>query len=198
MITSNPLDGARVPGTVGYPLPGVTARLRGEDGQAIAEAGIGVLEIRSPGLFSGYRGNQEQTEKAFRDGWFITGDLATQATDGRITLVVRQSDLIISGGLNVYPKEVEAALDAQPAILESAVIGVPHPDFGEAVVAMVVLEEGCAFMGEDECIAALREGLAAFKLPKRVLVLPSLPRNTMGKVEKKRLRAAASALFTAP
>lgn len=198
IISSNPLDGVRLPGTVGMPLPGVATRLRSDADAALTEGGVGVLEIRSPGLFSGYWRNPDQTAAAFRDGWFVTGDLATAASDGRITLVGRQSDLIISGGLNVYPKEVEAALDALPAILESAVIGVPHPDFGEAVVALLVLEEGCAFPGDEACIAALRGQLASFKLPKCMQVLPSLPRNSMGKVEKKRLREANADLFAAP
>ena len=197
MITSNPLDGERIPGTVGFALPGVSVRLRSEAGDPVGAGEVGVLEIRSPGLFDGYWRNPEKTAGAFRDGWFVTGDLAMQSDDGRVTLVGRQSDLVISGGLNVYPKEVEAALDALPGIAESAVVGVAHPDFGEAVVALVVLQPGADFIGEAACIARLREGLAAFKLPKRIRVLPSLPRNSMGKVEKKRLRDRFTGLFDA-
>jgi malonyl-CoA/methylmalonyl-CoA synthetase len=198
MITSNPLDGPRIPGTVGPPLPDVSVRVCGEDGQEVAAGEVGVLQIRGPNLFGGYWRMPEKTAEEFVDGWFVTGDLAVRDAEGRVSIVGRQKDLVISGGLNVYPREVEAEIDAVPGIRESAVIGVPHPDFGEAVVALIVPEEGDAqaWNGEKELIRSLRERLAAFKTPKRVIAVSGLPRNAMGKIPKNRLREEYHDLFT--
>ena len=183
MICSNPYDGERIPGTVGYPLPGVEARIRDE-----------VLEIRGPNLFKGYWRNPEKTAEEMRpDGWFITGDIATMADDGRLAIVGRAKDLIIAGGLNIYPKEVELALDAVPGVAESAVIGVPHPDLGEAAVAIVVRDD--AALGEAAILAAVAGTLARFKQPRRILFAEALPRNAMGKVGKAALREAHRDLF---
>ncbi len=186
MIASNPLKGERVAGTVGYPLPDVDVRLRSPDGDTVESGGIGVLEIRGPNVFQGYWRQPERTAEEFRDGWFITGDLASQAADGRISIVGRHKDLIISGGLNIYPREIELELDQLPGIEESAVIGVPHADFGEAVVALVVTRDD--WPGEAAVIAKLRHRLAAFKVPRTVMRIDQLPRNAMGKVQKAILR----------
>jgi len=185
IITSNPLDGERIAGSVGYPLPGVELRIEGGD--------IGVIQIRGPSVFRGYWRMPEKTAEEFTaDGWFITGDVGRQDLDGRVWISGRAKDLIISGGYNVYPREVELVLDDLPGVTESAVIGVPHPDFGEAVVAVV--------MGEAEeaaLIAAARERLAPYKIPKRVVRLAELPRNAMGKVQKNVLRERLAELFAA-
>lgn len=195
MITSNPYQGGeRVAGTVGYALPGVEVRLRGEDGDLVSE-GPGVLEVRGPNVFAGYWRMPEKTAQEIReDGFFITGDVATQEADGRVTLVGRAKDLIIAGGLNIYPKEIEEAIDALPGVDESAVIGVPHPDMGEGVVAVVVPQKG-ASVTEDAVRAALEGQLARFKQPRRVFVVEALPRNAMGKVQKAALRADYAGLF---
>ena len=187
MITSNPYDGDRIAGTVGYALPGEEVRVR--DGDVDAAPGEpGVLEVRGPNVFAGYWRNPEKTAGEFRDGgWFVTGDIATMAEDGRITLVGRAKDLIIAGGLNIYPKEIEEALDALPGIEESAVIGVPHPDLGEGVVAVVVAQKG-AVLNPQALLAGLEGQLAKFKRPRHIAVVDSLPRNAMGKVQKAELR----------
>jgi malonyl-CoA/methylmalonyl-CoA synthetase len=184
MITTNPLSGERLAGSVGYPLPGVSVRIAGGgDG--------GVVEIRGPSITSGYWRNAEKTRDAFTaDGWFITGDIGRMDPDGRLWLSGRANDLIISGGLNVYPKEIELVLDDLPGVVESAVIGLPHPDFGEAVTA-VIAGSG----DEGAVIAAARAKLAAFKTPKRVIFVGDLPRNAMGKVEKAALRRQYAGLF---
>ena len=195
MITSNPYDGERLAGTVGYPLPGVEARIRREGGALAAPGEPGVLEVRGDGVFAGYWRNPEKTAQEFRvDGYFITGDVAVQSGDGRITLVGREKDLIIAGGLNIYPKEIEEAIDALPGVAESAVIGVPHADLGEAVVAVVAREPGVALAGEA-VLAAISGQLARFKHPRAVIVVDALPRNAMGKVQKAALRAEHGALF---
>ncbi|MCW3838139.1 AMP-binding protein [Sphingomonas canadensis] len=184
MITSNPYAGDRVPGTVGYPLPGVEARIVDE-----------VLQIRGPNLFKGYWRNPEKTAEDMREGgWFATGDIATMAPDGRVAITGRAKDLIIAGGLNIYPKEIELAIDAIPGIGESAVIGVPHPDLGEAVVAVCTRN---GEVDEAEVLAAI-QGLARFKQPRRVLFTDALPRNAMGKVQKAELRKMHAALFAVP
>ncbi|HPE78832.1 MAG TPA: malonyl-CoA synthase [Gammaproteobacteria bacterium] len=188
MITSNPYDGERIAGTVGYALSGVGARVADEQGRELPRGEAGVLEITGPNVFSGYWQMPEKTAEEFRpDGWFITGDIAVMAGDGRVTIVGRAKDLIISGGFNVYPKEIESQIDELPGVRESAVIGVPHPDFGEGVVAVVV-EDGSAGLSEASVIAALQDRLARFKQPKRVFIVDQLPRNTMGKVQKNVLR----------
>jgi malonyl-CoA/methylmalonyl-CoA synthetase len=196
MITSNPYEGgARLAGTVGYPLPGVEVRIRGDAGELAAPGTPGVLEVRGPNVFAGYWRMPEKTAQEMRpDGFFITGDIATQEPDGRITLVGRAKDLIIAGGLNIYPKEIEEAIDALPGVDESAVIGVPHPDMGEGVVAVVVPARG-ATVTEEGVRAALEGQLARFKLPRRVFVVAALPRNAMGKVQKAVLRNEYAALF---
>lgn len=189
MNTSNPLDGERRAGTVGLPLPGVEVRVRDKDGNPIEPGGIGVLEVRGPNVFKGYWRMPEKTASEFRgDGFFITGDLATIGADGYVTIVGRDKDMIITGGYNVYPKEIELALDDMDGVTESAVIGLPHPDFGEAVVA-VVSTGGCPPAHDAAFyIAALKTGLAAYKVPKQVYFVDDLPRNAMGKVQKNILR----------
>ncbi|HEX8056890.1 MAG TPA: AMP-binding protein [Novosphingobium sp.] len=190
MITSNPYEGgARVAGTVGYPLPGVEVRVRGDNGELVGQGQPGVLEVRGPNVFAGYWRMPEKTAQEIReDGFFITGDVATQEADGRVTLVGRAKDLIIAGGLNIYPKEIEEAIDALPGVEESAVIGVPHPDLGEGVVAVVVAQKG-ARVTEKAVRTALEGQLARFKQPRRVFVVDALPRNAMGKVQKAALRS---------
>jgi len=189
IITSNPLDGERVAGTVGFATPGFDVRVANSDGVVLSAGETGVVEIRGPGLFAGYWQLPEKTASEFRDdGWFITGDVGSLDAEGRLTLEGRTGDMIISGGLNVYPREVEMALDELPQIVESAVVGLPHQDFGEAVTAFVVLEPGASFDLAD-AQAALDGELARFKFPKAVVCIDALPRNTMAKVQKKILRA---------
>ncbi|MEM8689838.1 MAG: malonyl-CoA synthase [Pseudomonadota bacterium] len=197
MITSNPYDGERRAGTVGYALPDVSVRIASDNGEILGPGEIGVLEAKGPNIFSGYWQMPEKTAEEFRpDGYFITGDMAQMEADGRVTIVGRSKDLIISGGFNVYPQEVESVLDELAEIGESAVIGVSHPDFGEGVVAVVTADEG-ADVQEAEVIGALSDRLAKFKVPKRVFVHDELPRNAMGKVQKAELRAQYDALFKA-
>jgi malonyl-CoA/methylmalonyl-CoA synthetase len=185
IITSNPLHGERIAGSVGYPLPGVELRIDGGE--------IGVIQIRGPSVFGGYWRMPEKTAEEFTaDGWFITGDVGRQDPDGRVWISGRAKDLIISGGYNVYPKEVELVLDDVPGVIESAVVGVPHPDFGEAVVAVVMGEAG-----EETLIAEARARLAHYKIPKRVVRVDELPRNAMGKVQKNVLRERLAGLFVA-
>ncbi len=183
MNTSNPYEGARRPGSVGLPLPGVELRITTEEGKPIAQGEIGMIEVRGPNIFSGYWRMPEKTAAAFReDGFFITGDLGTLDADGYVQIVGRGNDMIITGGFNVYPKEVEAMIDSLPGIMESAVVGLPHQDFGEGVTAFVVAIPGAA-VTEERIQAALKGQLAKFKLPKRVIMVPELPRNSMGKVQ---------------
>ena len=194
MNTSNPLDGERVAGTVGYPLPGVEARIADDAGNALGAGEVGGIEVRGPNVFSGYWRMPEKTAEEFRsDGFFRTGDLGVTDEDGRVSIVGRAKDLVISGGYNVYPKEVEKLLDEMPEVVESAVIGVPHPDFGEAVVAVVVPNE--VAVTEARVDAFLAGKLARYKQPKRVICRPDLPRNAMGKVQKNELRDAHGDLF---
>ncbi|MFN3281233.1 MAG: AMP-binding protein [Tabrizicola sp.] len=194
MITSNPYEGERRAGTVGMPLPGVEVRIAGPDGSVLPPGEAGAIEVRGPNVFKGYWRLPEKTAEEFRDGWFVTGDLGAFDADGYLSILGRAKDLVITGGLNVYPAEVEAALDDLPGVAASAVIGVPHPDFGEAVVACLVPAPG-ADLSEERIRLALRDRLAAFKIPKRVLVLDELPRNAMGKVQKAALRQAHAGLF---
>ena len=196
MITSNPYDGARRAGTVGMPLPGVEVRIAGADGEVLPQGEAGSIEVRGPNVFKGYWRLPENTAEEFRDGWFVTGDMGALDAQGYLSILGRAKDLVISGGLNVYPAEVEAALDDLPGVAASAVIGVAHPDFGEAVVACLVPGPG-AVLSEDAIRTALRDRLAAFKLPKRVLILDDLPRNAMGKVQKAELRRIYQKLFAA-
>jgi malonyl-CoA/methylmalonyl-CoA synthetase len=191
MIASNPLDGERRPGTVGFPLPDVDVRVSDpETGASLAPGTVGVIEVRGPNVFAGYWKRPElSATETTPDGFFRTGDVGVIEPDGYLQLVGRSKDLIISGGLNVYPKEVEEALDELDGVLESAVVGVPDADFGEAVVAVVVAEPG-AVLEPGDVRAKARLRLAAFKVPKRVVIVDALPRNAMGKVEKAKLRAA--------
>jgi malonyl-CoA/methylmalonyl-CoA synthetase len=194
MITSNPYVGARRAGTVGMPLPGVQVRITGPDGRVLPQGEAGSIEVRGPNVFKGYWRLPEKTAEEFRDGWFITGDMGAVDGQGYLSILGRAKDLVITGGLNVYPAEVESALDDLPGVAASAVIGVPHPDFGEAVVACLVPTPG-ASLTEATIRDALRDRLAAFKLPKRVLILDELPRNAMGKVQKVELRHLHQGLF---
>lgn len=185
MITSNPLKGERLAGTVGMPLPGVELRLVDESVERVETGAPGVIEIRGPNVFEGYWRNPEKTAEDVRpDGWFITGDVATQDAEGRVTIVGRAKDLIISGGYNIYPKEIEEVIDAVPGVTESAVVGVPHADLGEGVIAVIVGEASL----EDAVKAAVEANLARFKRPKRLIFVEDLPRNAMGKVQKVKLR----------
>ena len=187
MITSNPYDGARRAGTVGMPLPGVSLRIARPD-----DKGIGAIEVKGPNVTPGYWQNAEKTAESFTaDGWFITGDLGRIDDQGYVQIVGREKDLVISGGFNIYPKEVEEQIDALPGVLESAVYGIPHPDMGEAVAAAVVLT-GPGATDAETILKALGETLARFKIPRQLRILPELPRNTMGKVQKNLLRAEAA------
>ena len=187
MNTSNPLDGARKAGTVGPPLPGIELRVVDDEGRPVPQGETGGVEVRGPNVFKGYWNMPEKTAEEFRpDGFFKTGDLGRLDADGYLEIVGRAKDLIITGGLNVYPKEVETAIDALPGVTESAVIGVPHPDLGEAVVAV--------YTGSAD-VAGPLDGLAGFKQPKRFLRVAELPRNAMGKVQKAELRARHAGLF---
>ncbi|CAG1013580.1 MAG: malonyl-CoA synthase [Rhizobiaceae bacterium] len=189
MNTSNPYEGERRAGTVGLPLPGVSVRICDpETGREVAAGEIGVIEVKGRNVFKGYWNMPEKTKEEFRaDGFFITGDLAQMDADGYVTIVGRAKDLIISGGYNIYPKEVEMLLDEQPGVLESAVVGVPHPDLGEGVVAVVTPKKGVA-LDPEAVLSGIRDTLARFKQPRHVAILDELPRNTMGKVQKNLLR----------
>ena len=191
MIASNPLEGVRAAGTVGQPLPGVSVRIVDGDGATCRPGTIGSVEVRGPNVFAGYWGMPDKTRAEFTDdGWFRTGDLGEWVADGSaqgyLRLVGRAKDMIISGGLNVYPKEIEERIDAIPGVVESAVIGVSDPDFGEAVTAVVVANDHA--VDEAAVIGALKGEIAAFKVPKRVHFVADLPRNAMGKVQKNLLR----------
>ena len=196
MNTSNPYDGERRAGTVGFPLPGVEVKIAdpvtGED-MPVGETGM--IEVRGPNVFKGYWRMPEKTDEEKRtDGFFITGDLGVIDGRGYVTIVGRSKDLIISGGFNVYPKEVEEVIDALDGVTESAVVGVAHPDFGEGVIAVVVPESGAA-VSEDGIVAELKDRLARFKQPKHVFLVDALPRNAMGKVQKKELRERYADVF---
>jgi malonyl-CoA/methylmalonyl-CoA synthetase len=197
MNTSNPYDGERIAGTVGFPLPGVELRVADPDsGKVLARGEIGVLEVKGPNVFGGYWRMPERTRAEFRpDGFFVTGDVGMIDANGYVHIVGRAKDLIITGGFNVYPKEVESEIDALPGVVESAVIGCPHPDFGEGVTAVVVAKRG-ANLSEDAVLTALSGRLARFKLPKRVIFVDDLPRNAMGKVQKNVLRERNAKLYT--
>lgn len=197
MNTSNPYDGDRVPGAVGYPLPGVSARITDPDtGKELGRETIGMIEVKGPNVFKGYWRMPEKTKAEFRDdGFFITGDLGKIDARGYVHILGRGKDLVISGGFNVYPKEVEEEIDAMPGVVESAVIGVPHKDFGEGVTAVVVREKDAA-LDEAAIMKALEERLAKFKMPKKVIFVDDLPRNTMGKVQKNVLRDTYGTIYS--
>jgi malonyl-CoA/methylmalonyl-CoA synthetase len=182
MNTSNPYEGPRRAGTVGFALPHVEVRLRD-----------GAIEVRGPNVFRGYWRNPEKTKEDMRDdGFFITGDVGHIDEQGYVVISGRAKDLIITGGLNVYPKEIEEAIDAMPGVIESAVIGLPHADFGEAVTAVVATQQT---LDEKQMITLLLQSLAKFKCPKRMLFVENLPRNAMGKVQKAELRKLHAALY---
>jgi len=191
MITSNPYDGARVAGTVGYALPGTEVKIT-DQGAPVAAGEIGMIEVRGDNVFQGYWNMPEKTAEELReDGFFITGDLGIATEDGRISIVGRQKDLIISGGYNIYPKEVEDVINDIDGVVESAVFGVPHPEFGESVLAAVVLDD--ARLDASKIAQLVEPKLARFKHPRRYIMTEALPRNTMGKVQKNVLRAEHSA-----
>jgi len=196
MNTSNPYDGDRVPGAVGRALPGVSVRVTDpETGKEIARDTIGMIEVKGPNVFKGYWRMPEKTKAEFRDdGFFITGDLGKIDADDYVHILGRGKDLVISGGFNVYPKEIESEIDAMPGVIESAVIGVPHADFGEGVTAVVVCTKD-AKVDEASVLKALDGRLAKFKMPKRVFVVDELPRNAMGKVQKNILRDTYSKIY---
>ena len=190
MNTSNPYDGLRKPGTVGLPLPGVDLRLADADGNPVPQGEPGGIEVCGPNLFKGYWQMPEKTAADMRpDGWFITGDIGTLDADGYVTIVGRSKDVIISGGYNIYPKEIESLIDDIRGVSESAAFGLPDPDFGESVAVAVVLERGAALTA-DQIAATLAPQLARYKQPRAIHILAELPRNTMGKVQKNQLRAA--------
>lgn len=196
MNTSNPYDGERIAGTVGFPLPGVELRIVDpETGKPLSADETGMIEVKGPNVFRGYWRMPEKTNAEFRnDGFFITGDLGKVDERGYVSIVGRGKDLVISGGYNIYPKEVESEIDQLPGVVESAVFGVPHPDLGEGVTAIVVREKGAA-LDEQTVIASLTDRLARYKQPKRVLFIKELPRNTMGKVQKNVLRDTYADLY---
>jgi malonyl-CoA/methylmalonyl-CoA synthetase len=204
MLTSNPWcadaryaqQTERRGGTVGFPLPGVGLRIVDERGQGVPVGVIGDIQVQGPNVFAGYWRMPEKTREEFTaDGWFKTGDVGSQDADGYVTIVGRSKDLIISGGYNVYPAEVEACINEWPGMDESAVIGVPHPDFGEVGVALLVPKSGHT-IDPEPLLAHLKTQLANYKIPKRCFVVADLPRNTMGKVQKKALREQYRSLFS--
>jgi len=198
MLTSNPYfaaEGERRGGTVGFALPGVEVRVVDADGRPCPPDSVGGIEVRGPNVFSGYWRMPEKTREEFSaDGWFRTGDVGRLDADGRLTIVGRSKDLIISGGYNVYPAEVEAALNELPGVAESAVIGVPHSDLGEGVVAVVVPRPGVA-LDPAALQSMLKARMAGFKVPKALFIADELPRNAMGKVQKNKLREHHSRIF---
>ena len=196
MNTSNPYDGNRVPGAVGHALPGVSVRVTDpETGKTLGAETIGMIEVKGPNVFKGYWRMPEKTKAEFRDdGFFITGDLGKIDASGYVHILGRGKDLVISGGFNVYPKEIESEIDALPGVIESAVIGVPHADFGEGVTAVLVCDKG-AEVDEASVLKALDGRLAKFKMPKRVIVVDELPRNAMGKVQKNILRDTYAKIY---
>ena len=205
MLTSNPYaadtrhgqQAERRGGTVGFPLPGVSLRVQGDDGQVLPTGEIGGIQVKGPNVFKGYWRMPEKTVEEFTaDGYFKTGDVGKVDERGYAVIVGRSKDLIISGGYNVYPAEIEATINDMPGVAESALVGVPHPDFGEVGVAVVIAKPGVTLQ-PDAITAALKASLANFKIPKRCFVVPELPRNTMGKVQKNLLRNQYAGLFTA-
>jgi len=203
MLTSNPYapdpryakQSERRGGTVGFPLPGVLLRVIGDDGQKLPVGEIGGIQVKGPNVFKGYWRMPEKTAEEFTaDAYFKTGDVGKVDERGYVVIVGRSKDLIISGGYNVYPAEIEGYINDMPGVAESALVGVPHPDFGEVGVAVVVAKPGTRLEG-DALIASLKSQLANFKIPKRCFVVDDLPRNTMGKVQKNLLRDQYKALF---
>jgi malonyl-CoA/methylmalonyl-CoA synthetase len=193
MLTSNPYQGERRAGTVGFPLPGVGLRLVDDRGRTVRRrrqglSEIGAVQVRGPNVFSGYWRMPEKTREEFtQDRWFRTGDMGQWDADGYLHLIGRSKDLIITGGYNVYPKEIEMLIDEMAGVDESAVIGIPHPDFGEAVTAVVVAKPGVS-LNPQSMIAEIKARIANFKVPKAIHIVQTLPRNAMGKVQKNILR----------
>jgi malonyl-CoA/methylmalonyl-CoA synthetase len=199
MNTSNPYEGVRLSGSVGPPLKGISLRVRNAESGAVEldPDVVGTLEVKGPNVFAGYWRDEEKTRSEFSaDGWFKTGDVGRIDRNGYVHIVGRAKDLVISGGYNVYPKEVETELDAVEGVLESAVFGVPHPDFGEGVTAVVVAKPG-AILSEEAIIESIKSRLARYKVPKRILLVEELPRNAMGKVQKNALRKTFAAIYAA-
>jgi malonyl-CoA/methylmalonyl-CoA synthetase len=196
MNTSNPYDGERRAGTVGFPLPGIELKITDPQSGAILPDGeVGQIEVRGPNVFVGYWQMPEKTAAELRDdGFFITGDLGKLDEDGYVHIVGRNKDLIISGGYNIYPKEIELVLDEQPGVLESAVIGVPHPDFGETVVGVIV-PRATESPDVEQIRKSVGQSLARFKHPRELILVDALPRNTMGKVQKNLLRDQYKDMF---
>ena len=196
MNTSNPYFGERRAGTAGLPLPGVEVIVTDPTtGKVLKDGRTGMIEIRGPNVFKGYWGMPEKTAEELREnGFFITGDLGTIGEEGYVSLVGRSNDLIISGGYNIYPKEIELVLDRIDGVFESAVIGVPHPYLGEAVVAVIVTESGISFI-QDSIIDSLQNRISSFKHPKQIIFIDELPRNSMGKVQKNVLRESYPEIF---
>lgn len=196
LITSNRVAEAREPGNSGYALPQSQIRIRDGEGAELPPLAVGGIEIRQPFAFGGYLNLPEKTAEAFtEDGWFITGDFGHLDARGRLTVLGRGFELIITGGLNVYPKEVELAINAMPGVLESAVIGVPHADYGEAVVAVIELDESGAAFSSEAARGLLRTSLAGYKVPKHWEIVERLPRNALGKVKKRKLQELLRAQF---
>ncbi|MBL4620609.1 MAG: AMP-binding protein, partial [Marinicaulis sp.] len=193
MIASNPLDGARIPGTVGFPLPDISIRIQDDAGELVPTGETGNIEVKGPNIFKGYWRNPQKTAEEFtRDGFFKTGDNGSLGETGRLTLMGRSKDLIIAGGYNIYPKEIEAVLDAIEGIAETAVIGAPHPDMGEGVIAIMSAENAPL---EDAIIKKALAALANFKRPRKFFWIDTLPRNAMGKVQKQILRECYKDVF---
>lgn len=194
MLTSNPYAGERRGGTVGFALPGVDLRVVDEANKPVPQGEIGGIQVKGPNVFAGYWRMPEKTLEEFTsDGFFKTGDVGRVDAQGYVTIVGRSKDLIISGGYNVYPAELESFINELPGVLESAVVGVPHPDFGEVGVAVVVPRPGAHLTG-DQILARLKTSLANYKVPKQCVVVADLPRNAMGKVQKNLLRAQLSSI----
>jgi malonyl-CoA/methylmalonyl-CoA synthetase len=198
MLTSNPYrpgDGPRKGGTVGRALPGVGVRVASDDGTPLATGETGGVQVKGPNVFSGYWQMPEKTREEFTaDGWFRTGDVGRFDDDGYLTIVGRSKDLIITGGYNVYPAEIEGRINDLPGVAESAVIGLPHPDFGEGVVALVVPRPG-ATLDPEALVQSLKGSIAGFKVPKHLRIVDALPRNAMGKVQKQALRESLAGMF---
>ena len=194
MNISNPYDGSRKAGTVGIPLPGIEIRIVNEEGNEVKVGQIGTIELKGENIFKGYWGMEEKTKESFKDdGFFITGDLAKKDENGYFTIVGRDKDMIISGGLNVYPKEIEDVINELPNITESAVFGVQHDDFGEAVVAAVVATDDKN--DGSQILDYTKDKIAKYKQPKKIIFMSNLPRNSMGKVQKNKLRENNKSLF---
>ena len=196
MITSNPYIGKRKPGTVGFPLPQVQVRINDKNTGLVLENGsVGMIEVKGPGIFKGYWQMPEKTISDFRkDGFFITGDLGLIDSEGYLNIVGREKDLVISGGLNIYPAEIEKVLDSLEGVQESAIVGLPHPDFGEGVTAFVSMEIGLK-SNEPKLLNLMRKKLANFKIPQKIIQVDQLPKNTMGKIQKSLLRERFNNLY---